>query len=60
MRNIYQKHELEAFIGKENLGDFDIEAIEAEATEIDYSTGNRVWKEGVDLAEVCAKHDMER
>lgn len=60
MGSIYQRHELEAFIGIENLGGFDIEAIEAEATEIDYGTGNRVWREGIDLAEVCARHDIER
>ena len=59
MKNIYQRHELEAYIGSENLGDFDIDAIEAEATEIDYRTGNRIWKEDVDLAEICGAHDMK-
>ena len=56
MKNLYQEYELEAYLG-ESIDDFDIEAIVDEATEIDYSDGNRYWKEGIDLAEICAKHD---
>lgn len=58
MGSIYQRYELEAFVGSENMGDFDIDAIEAEATEIDYGTGNRVWRDGIDLAEICEAHDF--
>lgn len=60
MANIYERYELEAFIGSESVGNFDVDAIEAEATEIDYGTGNRVWKDGIDLDEICAKHDIWR
>ena len=56
-RSLYQEHELEAYLG-ENADDFDVEAIVDEATEIDYSTGNRVWKDGIDLAEICGRHDV--
>ena len=55
-KNLFQEHELEAYLG-EHIGDFDVEAIVDEATEIDYKTGNRYWKDGIDLAEICAKHE---
>lgn len=58
MANIYERYELEAFIGSENIDDFDVDAIEAEATEIDYATGNRAWKDGIDLNEICGRHDV--
>ena len=54
--NLYQEYELEAYLG-EHIEDFDVEAIVDEATEIDYKTGNRYWKDGIDLAEICAKHE---
>lgn len=55
--SIYQDYELEAFLG-EHIEDFDVEAIIDEATYVDYSDGNRYWKDGIDLAEICAKHDL--
>lgn len=57
MTNLYERYELEAYIGSENLKDFDIDAIEDEATEIDYGTGNRVWRDGIDLNAICAAHE---
>ena len=55
--NMFQMHELEAFLG-DHVEDFDIEAIIGEATEIDCSDGNRYWKEGIDLNAICQKHDV--
>lgn len=56
-RNLYQENELEAYLG-ENINDFDVEAIVDEATEIDYKTGDRYWKDDIDLAAICAAHDL--
>lgn len=54
----FEMYELEAFIGSENLDDFDIDAIVDEATEVDYRTGNRVWKEGIDLSDICQRNAL--
>lgn len=54
-RNLYERYELEAYIG-DDAADFDIDAIEDEATEIDYRDGNRYWKDDIDLAKICEKH----
>lgn len=56
--NLFQQYELDAFLG-EHKDSFDIEAIIDEATEIDYRTGDRYWAEGIDLAEICAKHELD-
>lgn len=47
---------LEAYLG-DFVGDFDVEAIVDEATVIDYRTGKRCWKGGIDLVEICRKHE---
>lgn len=58
--NHFQIAELEAYIGSENLCDFDLTAIISEATFVDMDDPdkNRYWKEGIDLAEICARHDL--
>lgn len=55
-KKLFQKHELDAFLG-DYKGDFDVEAIIGEATEVDYRTGNRYWREGIDLGAICEAHD---
>lgn len=55
-RRLFEMHELEAFLG-DFVGDFDVEAIVDEATVVDYRTGNRYWRDGIDLNEICARHD---
>ena len=55
-KNLFQECELTAYLG-DFIEDFDVEAIVDEATEIGYKTGNRYWKDGIDLAEICAKHE---
>lgn len=55
-KNLFQEHELTAYLG-DSIEGFDVEAIIDEATEIDYRDGNRYWKDDIDLAEICAKHD---
>lgn len=56
-RKQFEMYELEAFIG-EFINDYDVEAIIDEATEIDYRTGNRYWKDGIDLAAMRERHDL--
>ena len=51
----FQMYELENFLG-DYISDFDVDAIVEEATEVDYRTGNRFWKEGVDLGEIAERH----
>ncbi len=53
---IFQQYELDAYLG-DFAGDFDVEAILDEATEVD-ADGNRFWKDGIDLAEICERHDL--
>lgn len=53
---LFQEYELDAYLG-DFEDDYDKEAIIDEATVIDYRTGNRYWREDVDLAEVCQRHD---
>ena len=55
-RKPFEMYELEAYLG-DFAGDFDVDAIVDEATYVDPRTGNRYWREGVDLNEVCARHD---
>ena len=55
-RRPFEMYELEAYLG-DFAGDFDVDAIVDEATYVDPRTGNRYWREGVDLNEVCARHD---
>lgn len=53
---IFQQYELDAYLG-DFVGDFDVKAILEESTEIG-PDGNRYWKNGIDLAEICARHDL--
>ena len=55
---MYQRFELEAYIGAENLEDYDVDAIEEEATEYDPATSRTVWKRGIDLATICERHEI--
>jgi hypothetical protein len=55
----FQECELDAFLG-ESAADYDIDAIIEEATDVNYSDGNRYWKNGIDLNEICARHDIWR
>lgn len=58
-RNWYERHVLEAYLG-EYAGEFDIDAIEAEATLVSYDTytmGRRYWRDDIDLDEIVRKHD---
>ena len=55
-QNLFEQYELDAYLG-EFAEDLDIEAIIDEATEIDYRTGNRYWKDGIDLAEICERNE---
>lgn len=53
----YQRCELEAFLGEPD--DYDVDAIEAEATAYDYSTGRRYWTAfGGDLAAIAERHEL--
>lgn len=54
----YQRAELEAFLGS-YVNDYDVDAIEAEATEHDPKTGRTVWTpEAVnDLLSICERHE---
>lgn len=56
-KSVFQKHELEAYLGGFE-GDFDVEAIIGDATEVDFRTGRRYWREGIDLAAICESHDL--
>lgn len=57
--NLFQMYELEALLG-DQASDFDIDAIIAEATEVD-ADGDRVWTVfGEDLYEIIARHDHPR
>lgn len=52
---VYQPAELLAYLGEPE--DYDVEAIEAEATAYDPATGRRVWAAfGDDLASICERH----
>lgn len=60
MDNIFQMYELEAYLG-DFVGDFDVDAIVAEVTEVDYRTGNLYWRE-MDLEEfdnIVRSHEKE-
>lgn len=53
----YQRSELEAYLGEPQ--DYDVEAIEAEATAYDPETDSRVWTaSGEDLARICERHQI--
>ena len=53
----YQRHELEAYLGEPQ--DYDVEAIEAEATAYDPETDSRIWTaSGEDLARICERHQI--
>lgn len=56
-KKLFQKHELDAYLGGFDA-DFDVDAIVEEATEVDYRTGSRYWREDIDLAAICAAHDL--
>lgn len=56
-RKPFEDYELEAYLG-DFISDYDYDSIVEDSTFIDYSTGNRYWKDGIDLAEICAKHDI--
>lgn len=52
----YQRYELEAYLGDPDA--YDVEAIEAEATEYT-ADGARVWSAfGSDLADICERHEL--
>lgn len=54
---IYQRHELLAYLGEPSA--YDVDAIEAEATAYDYSTGRRYWIAfGEDLAAIAERHEL--
>jgi len=57
-RPTYQRYELEAFLGEPD--EYDVEAIEAEATEADPRTGRTYWTpEAVaDLWSICERHEL--
>ena len=55
-KSLFQRYELDAYLG-ESVDDFDVEAIIEDATEVDYRTGRRYWREGIDLAAICKTHD---
>lgn len=58
-RPTYQRAELEAYVGAENLGSYDLEAIEAEATAYDPATSRTVWTAGPEeLATICQRHEL--
>ena len=57
--DIYQRDELEAYIGAERLGDYDLEAIEHEATAYDPATSRTVWTAGPEeLTNICQRHEL--
>ena len=53
----YPEEELEQFLG-DRIENYKFTAIIEEATEQDCETGNRRWKEGVILSEVCKRHSL--
>lgn len=54
---IYQRYDLEAFLGEPDA--YDVDAIEAEATEYDPRTGALVWAVfGSDLAAIAERHEL--
>ena len=55
-RSIFHQYELDAYLG-DFADDFDVDAIIDEATEV-LPDGNRYWVDGIDLAEICARHDL--
>ena len=56
----YQRQELEAYLGSA-IDSYDVDAIEAEATEHDPKTGRAMWTpEAVrDLWPICARHELK-
>lgn len=56
-RDVFQMHELEAFLGEPD--DFDVDEIIDEATFIDYRTGDRIWLIDINLNEICKKNIKE-
>lgn len=62
-RTQYQAHEIEALLG-DYAGDYDIEALVDEITEVDYRTGNRYYTEeyrSLDddgLAQLLERHEI--
>lgn len=58
-RAVYQRCALEAYLG-DYADDYDVSAIEAEATEYDPKTGRTVWTpEAVrDLWSICERHEL--
>ena len=57
-RKPFERHELDSYLG-DFAEDFDVDAILEEATVVDPRTGNRYWREGIDLAEICQRHDSK-
>lgn len=55
----YTRHELEMYIGVENVDDFDVDAIEQEVSTWDAELGCSVWTvEGEELARACYRHQI--
>ena len=54
--DLFEECQLGEYLG-DFRDDFDVDAIIEESTEIDYGDGNRYWRDGIDLAEICARHD---
>lgn len=57
--NLFQQYELDAFLG-DFADEFDVDGIIDEATEIDCKSGNRYWREGIDLSEIAQRHEIEK
>ena len=56
-REIFEECNFIAYFGGYE-DDFDLDAIRDEATEIDYRTGNRYWKDDIDFEEIVARHQI--
>lgn len=53
--NRFDYYELEAYLGEWTY-QYDMDAIIDDATVVDYETGDRFWKDDIDLWEICEAH----
>lgn len=56
-REPYQRAELLAYLG-DYTDDYDVDAIESEATETDPKTSRVFWRRGIDLWTICERHEL--
>lgn len=56
MTRLFEAYELDAFLG-EFISEFDVDAIIDDATYI--KGGKRYWKNGIDINDICKKHERE-